>query len=354
MPVIPTDPHDVTPAWLGDVLQAEVRTCRLEQIAVGVGLVGRLFRVHLDADRGPPTVVVKLPNADPAVNAEVCAPLQLYPSEVRFYQQIGLANPLPPARPYFAAYDETTHDFVLVLEDLGRLRCADQIDGCSLTDAETVVDVLADHHAFWWNHPRLAALPWLKCLTDPTICDALQRNYASGYPVFVEIAGSELSPRVRDFADRFASLIPWFARELTRPPHTFLHGDLRLDQLFFGVDPADPPLTALDWQNNAKGRGAYDLAYFLSQSLPTDLRRSCETPLIDRYAQRLAERGIAYPGAELRRDYRLTATWCLLYPVLAAGRLAISNDRNVELIRAIVRRAAAAIEDHDGFTLGPD
>ena len=33
---------------------------------------------------------------------------------MRFYQQIGLANPLRPARPYFAAFDKTTHDFVLV------------------------------------------------------------------------------------------------------------------------------------------------------------------------------------------------------------------------------------------------
>ncbi|MDT5281832.1 MAG: hypothetical protein QOJ20_3027 [Mycobacterium sp.] len=57
-----------------------------------------------------------------------CEDLEFYLREVRFYQEIGLANPLRPARPYFAAFDETTHDFVLVLEDLGRLRLADQTE----------------------------------------------------------------------------------------------------------------------------------------------------------------------------------------------------------------------------------
>jgi hypothetical protein len=53
------------------------------------------------------------------------------------YQEIGLANPLRPAHPYFAAFDETTHDFDLVLEDLGRLRVADQTVGCAAADVET-------------------------------------------------------------------------------------------------------------------------------------------------------------------------------------------------------------------------
>ena len=25
--------------------------------------------------------------------------------------------------------------------------------------------------------------------------------------------------------------MPWFIEEISRPPHTFLHGDLRLDQI---------------------------------------------------------------------------------------------------------------------------
>ena len=54
----------------------------------------------------PASVVVKLPLIDSRVRTELCEDLEFYLREVRFYQEIGLANPLSPARPYFAAFDE--------------------------------------------------------------------------------------------------------------------------------------------------------------------------------------------------------------------------------------------------------
>ena len=148
--------------------------------------------------------------------------------------------------------------------------------------------------------------------------------------------------------------MPWFIEEFARPPHTYIHGDLRLDQLFFAVGPEDQPVRALDWQIGGKGRGAYDVAYFLSQSLTTETRRHCEDRLIERYAERLAEHGIDYPRDQLLRDYRLTTTWCFVYPVMAAGRIDIANDRQLELVRTMVKHAEFAIEDHDGLSLRPD
>ena len=163
MAMFPTDPSSVSAAWLSEILGADVRECRLEQIGIGVGLLGRLYRAHLEGGPDvPSSVVVKLPMLDTQVRSEICEDLEFYLREVRFYQEIGLANPLRPARLYFAAFDETTHDFVLVLEDLGRLRVADQIVGCTTADAETVIDAIARHHAYWWESDRLASLPWLK------------------------------------------------------------------------------------------------------------------------------------------------------------------------------------------------
>ena len=97
MAIFPTDPSSVTAQWLSEVLGADVRECRLEQIGIGVGLLGRLYRAHLEGGPGvPSSVVVKLPMLDPRVRSEVCEGLEFYLSEVRFYQEIGLANPLPP------------------------------------------------------------------------------------------------------------------------------------------------------------------------------------------------------------------------------------------------------------------
>jgi len=111
MATIPVDPLSVTPAWLSEVLNAEVRGCELEPIAIGVGLLGRLFRAHLDGGPGvPATVIIKLPTLDTTVRTELCRPVEFYLREVRFYNEVGLANPLPPPHSYFAAFDETTHD----------------------------------------------------------------------------------------------------------------------------------------------------------------------------------------------------------------------------------------------------
>ncbi len=185
-----------------------------------------------------------------------------------------------PARPYFAAFDETTHDFVLVIEDLGRLRIADQIVGCTATDAETVIDAVAGHHAYWWegNSGRLASLPWLKTFSHTTVSRRFWlSNFEAAWPRVIEGIGADLSPEMRGLRRTVhvdAAVV--HAIKLARPPRTFLHGDLRLDQLFFAVDGDDPPVTALDWQITMRGRGAYDLGYFLSQSLTTDTRRGCE------------------------------------------------------------------------------
>lgn len=350
----PVDPQFVTPEWLSEVLGGEVRSCRLEQIGVGIGLLGRIYRVHLEGTNVPASAVVKMPTLDEQARRVLGEDLELYLKEVRFYQEIGNANPLPPAHPYFAAIDEATHDFILVLEDLRHLRVADQTIGCTPGDAETVVDAIARQHAHWWQSNRLSTLPWLRPYATPPFPAVLAANAKAAWPRFLELVGADLSSRLRDFGQRLPSLIPWYLEQISRPPCTFIHGDLRLDQLFFGTRPGDPAVTALDWQVTQLGRGAYDLAYFVSQSLTTEARRACEAALIERYRSRLAEAGIDYPASELQRDYRLTTALCYIYPLLVAGRIEVVNDRHLDLLRTMASGAAAAIEDHDALALRPD
>ena len=355
MPFIPADPAALTADWFSEVLGADVQACKVEQIAIGVGLLGRLFRVHLDGDREvPATVIVKLPTLDITARVKLCEAAEFYLREVHFYREVGLGNPLQPARPFYAAFDDATHDFVLVLEDLGRLRNADQIVGCSVPDAETVIDGIARHHAHWWDNDRLASLTWLKPTDTEPFSTVVADAYDAAWPGFVERVGYDMSPAIRDFGERLPSLMPWYLTEICRPPHTFLHGDLRLDQLFFAVTPDDAPVRALDWQITSRGRGAFDLAYFLSQSLSPETRRSCEDKLLDQYAGRLAEHGIDYSREQLRHDYRLTTAWCFVYPVIGSGQIEIANDRQLALMRTMYRGSATAIEDHDALALRPD
>jgi hypothetical protein len=237
---------------------------------------------------------------------------------------------------------------------LGRLRVADQIVGCSAGDAETVIDAIAGHHTYWWESDQFAELPWLKTYSTPPFSSVLAGNFEAAWPRFLDIIGADLPTPLLAFGEVFPSLVPWYLAEISRPPNTFLHGDLRLDQLFFAVQAADHRVTALDWQMTSKGRGAYDIAYFLSQSLTTESRRACEDKLIARYAELLCERGIHYPADELRRDYRITTAWCFAYPVIGAGGIDVANDRGLQLLRTMLARAVSAIEDHDVLLLRPD
>ncbi len=64
--------------------------------------------------------------------------------------------------------------------------------------------------------------------------------------------------------------MPGLLDGLAEAPTTMIHGDYRADNLFF---EADGTVAALDFQLIGTGRGAYDLAYFVTQSLGGRRRR---------------------------------------------------------------------------------
>ena len=313
-----------------------------------------MYRTHLEGPTAPSSVVLKFPTLDQHARSAVCEPLEFYLREVRFYQEIGLANPLPPARPYFAAFDEATHDFVLVLEDLRRLRNADQTVGCPPADAETVVDAIARHHAYWWESDRLAAVPWLKPYTEPPFPETIAGNFATGWPRFLEVAGGSSLPELRAFGERFPV------------PRAVVSGaDRPTADHVLSRRPTTGSVVLRRRRRRSTGDGA-GLADHIAEPrrlrprvFPEPKPRHRDQAQLrsrsDRAVrQRLAEHGIDYPATELRRDYRLTTAWCFVYPVISAGQFDIANDRQVELLRTMTNGAAAAIEDHDSLALRPD
>ncbi len=84
---------------------------------------------------------------------------------------------------------------------------------------------------------------------------------------------------------------------LSEPPLTLLHGDYRLDNLFF--DPgAEDPVVAIDWQICGLGRSPYDIAYFMSQSLSPEDRKVADEQVLRTYYDSL--RGRRGRGLHLR------------------------------------------------------
>ena len=70
---IPRVAEDLTPEWLSDTLGREITGVRIEPVGVGVGLVGSLFRLHLEGEGEPNTIIAKLSARGPALSAEAWA-----------------------------------------------------------------------------------------------------------------------------------------------------------------------------------------------------------------------------------------------------------------------------------------
>lgn len=349
----PHQPEDITSEWLAEKLNAPVTAFSCEQIGVGVGLLGRLYRLTLTGDdTTPKTVIAKFPTLDEGARANVAQPLGFYENEVLFYNEAAPITPIATAKVYAAAFEDATHDFVLLIEDLGDRRSADQNVGCAVKDAEIAVDALATLHAHWWNSD-FKQIPWVKTYVAPPYPQVIQAMFKQSWPIAVEALGENVSETIRAYGERFPDLVEWFLSQASDPPHSLCHGDFRLDNLFFGVTNEHAPVTVLDWQLSFRGNSAYDVAYFISQSLSTEDRRAAEKPLIERYLAALKSKGIEVDRANFDDAYSRTVAYCFIYPVAAAGQIEVTNERHLALLHMLFDRSVAAIEDWDALAALP-
>lgn len=355
---IPQTMIDVTAAWLtaalreGGVLNAaSVVSESKETIGVGVGILGELARVTLEYDAAeagaPKTVVVKLPTQDPGGRG-VAQLLGFYEKEARIYHE--LAPKLAAPRNYYSARDMAAERYVIVMEDVGSVRQGDQVEGASATDAELLVREMASMHARWWESPELKALDWLPPLNAPQTLMAQGATMVALEP-FLEKFGPDLTERQRGIAVSLAPRVMSMLQGLAEGPRTFLHGDLRLDNIFFGSTDGTRPLTLIDWQISGRGRGPFDIAYFLSQSIDVEARRANERAWLKDYHQTVT-RGVAgYIWEQCWADYRAATLLCAVYPIVAGGSIDLGNERGVELVRRMATRSLTAITDLDADEL---
>ena len=358
---IPPTVEEVTPAWLTDALRGSgtldggmVTGFGAEQIGQGVGLMGLLHRLTptYDGGSGPATVVLKTP-VDHEMTRFVARTFQFYGKEVAFYRTAADRSPLTTPRCLASAHDPESDDFVLLLEDLGEAEVHNQLDGCPPDLAEAAVRALARHHTEFWESSTFAAeLSWLPFGWAPPLPQGVQHGVANAWEPFLAGFGDRVDDDIRAIGERFPTVVEelmYFPDKAT----TLAHGDYRLDNLFFRRHHAGPEVIAIDWQICVKTVGAYDLGYFISQSLTVEDRRSHEERLLDIYRATLAEAGIDYPADELVEDYRRTVLFCLCYPIQAGGSIELVNDRAVQLVGLMLDRVVAAIRDLDAASLMP-
>jgi hypothetical protein len=358
MTAIPGTLDGLTAAWLTDALRAggrvgdaTVASVQVSPVGQGVGVLCQLARLavtYAGAPAGAPArVVAKLATADPQTRGMVSL-FRFYEREVRFYDQLAAAVPVTTPRCYFSAFDAASGDFVLLLEDLGGARLGDQLASCSPEDAALVVDEASKLHAAWWCSPRLAELPWMPAINDEVNKLGLGL-FPQAWAIFLERFGAQVPAEMRAVGQRLGPRIPTLLDELYVDTPTVCHGDLRLDNLFFG---GRAPLTVIDWQIAGRGIGTYDVGYFMSQSLAPDVRRACEHDVLRRYHASLVERGVrGYEFGQCVEDYRRAVLFCFVYPVMAGGLGDLSNERGRTLAVTMAERSSAAILDWTALDL---
>jgi hypothetical protein len=360
---LPVSPEGLTPEWLtaalresGALIEGEVTAVERSVIGTGIGFIGIVTRLELTysgaPDEAPHTLIAKLPSADPG-SRMVGVAFGLYEREVRFYETLATSCGMPAPKPYFAAYDPTAGQAVLLLEDLRDGSFGDQVAGSTAVQAELAIDAIGKLHARWWQSPEFANYPWITSGVE-TIRQPIQLMYEGVWRIAVERFGHLFPEDIR-------ALIPDFGRrtmaaldQMSASPETLCHGDYRPDNLFFGNAESKQPLVVCDWQGPGRAPAVVDAAYFIAGSLDIEERRTREVELLRRYHDHLLEGGVKeYSFEQLKVDYRGYFAGVVAGAVVLLGTLPEGNERGRTLIETTVKRFVAAMQDHDSLALLP-
>ena len=336
----PTQPADLTTSWLSDALGHEVHHFEIEPFAEGTGIIGQVVRVHLEGAQPFPSLVAKFPSPSEA-NRGVAHAYDMYGREVRFYQSIAEQVKVRTPKCYFAEFDQSSQDFVLLIEDLRAFEIGDQVQGCSLDQAHQIISTIARLHASAWQPDHLSLISH----NNGAQRDGMIAGFDMGWPVVVEAFRDLIPPAAMIAGDKMAAATPRLLREMCAPPVCLAHADVRLDNVFFGSGE----IALVDWQSVCTSAPEQDLAYFLTQSVP--LETVLDHDLKGFYYQELCAHGIDYPRETFERRYKLSALYLLNYAIIIAGTLDLGNERGQALARTLLGGSLASLDDMGAFSL---
>lgn len=344
--MIPSGIEEVTPQWLTAALPGSltVTGVRVERIAEDTGFSALLYRLHLIGSGGvPSTLIVKLPALTEARGAMEL--LGGYRKELEFYRRVAPSVPMSTPHCYVARIADNSADFVLVLEDLEQWDNADHLVGLSLPRARMCIEQLAGLHAWSVTAADSSVLQAFPSIDSATTRELFLPAFAPAWQVYLGKTERSVPQAVAHFADRFAEFAPT-ALEALSERKMLLHGDIRADNMFFrGGD-----LKVVDFQMAVRGAGAADIAYLVSQGLPTEVRGGHDRGLVGEYLEHLAARGVTdYTFDEAWRHYRFGVSLLMYLPVVILITWDALPERSRQLCVTLVDRAVATIDEIDAL-----
>ncbi len=347
MPVtLPGTPEEITSGWLSATLGAIHPGARAEAVEIVGAHSGTTGRAMLRVTWAPgpdlpERVFVKLPPSDATQRLMVDA-TDMGRREAHFYADLAREVPVRVPGALWSGWGDDPSQYLMLLEDLAATGCDFPLssDPAILDFARALVEELARLHGHFADWSRFAsAFPWVQ----GTMRNEWGRMLVqAGLDAFRDSSPPEFAA----ISELYVAHMEGFNDWMDRGSHTLIHYDCHLGNLF--REKSRPGF--LDWACVAHAPGMRDVAYFLSNSLPTELRRKEERDLLQRYRAGLAEAGIALPPFdETWHDYRRFAltSWVAATTTAAAG----SRMQPIEIGLRAMERTNAAVRDLDSLAL---
>ena len=358
---VPSTLFMLTPDFLSQVLQADVRAVKVLATNIGNGMTSSIVRLGLEYAQDeydgtgclafglPTTLIAKFASFNDFVRGE-CVRLGFYEREVYFYKELAARTDARTPVCYYAAFDPDTGRCLLLLEDLTDHMRESSPRGCSIDRARLAVQAMAGLHAGWWDHPELREIPHF--FRAPSKHEAIVTMF---WDFFRQGMGFGDSPEIRHLEVVLRRETGAAEAVMSEGPLTLVHNDFQLDNLSFGLPGQSPEVVLMDWGIYTTARGAADLAYLLVGSLSIEDRRACETLLMQEYVDALARLGVeGYTLEHCLADYRramLIYYTRYMIAICTVGAIdgpdgKVIDPQTIENSMPVLRRYHAAIADH--------
>jgi hypothetical protein len=346
-------PGDLTADWLTAAVGAgNIADFSVERI--GTGQMSECYRVGLTYAYGgsgsgrPDSVVLKVAATDP-MSRQTGGSLGLYEREVCFYRDIAprLHGPVAPC--YHVAFDASAGIFDVLLGDANPAVVGDEIRGATIEQARLAVTELARLQGPLLGDTTLADAPWLTRETPVN-----QGLITALYAAFVDRYGDRIAPQHRMVCERLVGGFDAYLAEEAAEGRIqgLVHGDYRLDNMLFGADGADRPLTVVDWQTVTWGPAMTDLAYFVGCALPTAERRTHYDALLQAYHAALG------PDAPISlddvRDGVRRQSFFGVMMAIVSSMLVERTERGDAMFMTMLQRHCEHVLDVDALATLPD
>ena len=356
MGTMPQSPEEITAEWLTIVLRergflkdAKVTGREITTIGEGSGFIGQLAQIRPMYDRlepgAPLSIIAKMPGVSEG-GRQIGNLFDFYHREIRFYEEIAEEVELRTPKLYYSAANRETQEYILLIEDLAPAVVGDQAEGCTLEQARLAVESIAKFHATWWESPALNKISEWMPMTDAPVQQFAAGAYQQAWGPFLEAFGATLSPAVKAIVEEIGQKAVKIQTSFAQPPITIVHGDYRVDNLFFASPQGGAEFAVADWQISTRGRGVFDLSYLVCGGLEPELRRAHERELVTLYHDTLTANGVTdYSFDTCWDDYRRGALFMLIYIVIAIGTLDAANERGMKLFTVWLNRGVKALEE---------